>query len=51
MLALGSEEGIALADRLNLPAVFILRDRRVRLSAAAEGLFVPTAPDYEVLKP
>lgn len=45
-LALGAEEGIATAERMGLPAVFILEGKRIRLSSEAKGLFALTDPDY-----
>lgn len=46
ILALGTEGGVALADRLGLPAVLILKDRSLRLSRAAEGIFTLTNRAY-----
>lgn len=48
LLALGLERGLALADELGLPAVFLDGNRRIRLSKAAEADFVKTNPDYEL---
>lgn len=46
ILVLGPGEGLALADRLGLPAVLITDDRRVLLSKAARPIFTLLDPSF-----
>ncbi len=49
-LAMGVEKGLALANRMGLCAVFLLKDRSIVLSQAADGRFILTDEAYRIDK-
>ncbi|GAB1482913.1 FAD:protein FMN transferase [Treponema sp.] len=50
LLAMGSECGLELANRMAWAVVFIRRDKTVLLSKAAKKLFVLTSSEYKLIK-
>jgi len=46
LLALGTDAGLALADRLGLAAIFLRKDNRIVMSSAAKNVFVLTSNTY-----
>ena len=49
-LVLGPDAALAFADRMGAAVVLIDREKRVRLSAAAKGIFILTDPSFSVIQ-